>query len=91
MRLNAPNIGMPHLAYLTEDVGEKICLCKLFPRGVGTLMIFANPLKLHIIVFKHLWEIPDEFHRYPYLPVTHCAQQGDVGICRQYMYNVPQV
>ena len=138
--MHLSNYGVPHLAYLREDVGGKreICRChRNLPRGVGTrsglpihsnciLVVFKHLWEIlftdthislsHIVrsrefvrdihvcmgmlalspghsqilshssyilfssvTFKHLWEILDEFHRYPYLPVTHCAQQADMG------------
>ena len=82
MRLNAPINGMPHLAYLREMLEERGGFhngCRYLPRGVGTksgLPIHSNCI---LVMFKHLWDIPDEFHRYPYLPVTHCAQRADMG------------
>ena len=48
-------------------------------------------------MFKCLWEIPGEFHKYQYLPVTHCAQQGDMEYLYRRMFRgvvrkiVPQV
>ena len=49
-----------------------------FLDALNPLSKFLN-LPLSFVVFKRPWEIPDEFHRYPYLPVTHCAQQADMG------------
>ena len=71
------------MAYLGHaDVGKRRgYVVGIFPGG---LVLSPNLLKYTYILFCcvinvfgkiYLWK----FLRYPYLPVTHCAQQGDMG------------
>ena len=55
---------------------------RIFPEGWVLSRDCPNPLNHIYIIFhcvKYLWKILCEFHRYPYLPVKHCAQQGGMG------------
>ena len=65
------------------DVGERrgiYLLSESSPRGGYLVGIHSKLYIFSFFVFKCLWEIPGEFHRYQYLPVTHCAQQYGVFV-----------
>ena len=74
------------MAYLGHaDVGKrKGYVVGILPDG---LVLSPNLLKyIYIYIYslllcyQCLWKIYLwEFLRYPYLPVTHCVQQGDMG------------
>ena len=73
---NAPMVpGIP-------DVGERRKICHLnLPRRVGTSGLSQPTWIAYIfsfVVLKCLWKFFVNF-RYPYLPVTNRAQQGDMG------------
>ena len=69
-----PINGMPHLAYLGQmlEKGGGFAV-RIFPRGWYLVANVPIAYIFSFVVFKHLWNIPGEFHRYQYLPVTHCA------------------
>ena len=48
-----------------------------FPRGWHFVGIVPISLKLHYIYLR-LWHLWNFLVNYPYLPVTHIAQQGDM-------------
>ena len=67
-----PSNGLSHLAYLGQMEGDllsKSCLRDWYLVGIAP--ICSNRL-LFALIF--------EFHRYPYLPISHCAQIGRYGV-----------
>ena len=75
------HISLSHTVCSREFVRD-IHVCRgMVALSPGHSQILSHSLYILFssVAFKHLWEIPDEFHRYPYLPVTHCAQQADMG------------
>ena len=75
---------------LQTDVGERRGTChQNLPRGVDIWLGLSQSTQNHIYILlgvKCFLKILCEFHKYPYLPVTHCARHGDRGICVRVWY-----